>query len=130
MLAGGGATAAVALTGTGSGTTPASTPTTVAPTTPTTTTPTTSTPTTTTPTMTTPASELTGQTNPTGGGGEVGLLLISRYVKPNSVDDLDYFNHFSFLSSIEALFGLRRLGYARDPALPSFAKAQYNNYTP
>jgi hypothetical protein len=80
--------------------------------------------------MTTPASELTGQTNPTGGGGEVGLLLISRYVKPNSVDDLDYFNHFSFLSSIEALFGLRRLGYARDPALPSFAKAQYNNYTP
>jgi hypothetical protein len=107
------------------------TPTTTTPTTttPTTTTPTTTTPTTTTPTTTTtPASEQTGQTNPTGGGGEVGLLLISQYAKPNSADLLDYFNHYSLLSSIEQLFGLKRLGYARDPALPAFGKPQYNNY--
>jgi phosphatidylinositol-3-phosphatase len=100
-----------------------------APTTPTTTS-TTTTPTTTTPTTTTPASELTGQTTPTGGGGEVGLLLISQYVKPGSVDSLAYFNHYSLLSSIEQLFGLKRLGYARDPALPALAKPEYNNYTP
>ena len=97
---------------------------------PTTTTPTTTTPTTTTPTATTPASEQTGQTTPTGGGGEVGLLLITKYVKPNSTDTLDYFNHYSLLSSIEQLFGLKRLGYATDPQLPSFGKKQYNDYTP
>jgi hypothetical protein len=100
-------------------TTPASatTPTT---TTPTTTTPTTTTPTTTTPTTTTPASTGTGSTSPTGGGGQVGLLLISPYVKPNSIDVLDYFNHFSLLASIENLFGLGNLGYASDPSLPVF----------
>ncbi|HWF35324.1 MAG TPA: alkaline phosphatase family protein [Solirubrobacteraceae bacterium] len=91
-------------------------------------TPTTTTPTTTTPTVTTPASEQTGQTTPTGGGGQVGMLLISQYVKPNSTDALDYFNHCSFLSSVEQLFGLKRLGYARDAALPGFGKPQYNNY--
>jgi hypothetical protein len=105
-------------------TTTATTPTTTTPTTTTPTTPTTATPT------TTPASEQTGQTTPTGGGGEVGLLLISRYVKPNSVDSLDYFNHYSLLSSVETLFGLAHLGYARDPALTAFAKPQYNNYKP
>jgi phosphatidylinositol-3-phosphatase len=94
----------------------------------TTTTPTTTTPTTT--TTTTPASELTGQTTPTGGGGEVGLLLITKYVKAGSVDTLDYFNHYSLLSSIEQLFGLKRLGYATDAALPAFGKQQYNDYTP
>jgi len=97
------------------------------PTTPTTTSTTT---TTTTPTTTTPASELTGQTTPTGGGGEVGLLLISKYVKPNSVDTLDYFNHYSLLSSIEQIFGLKRLGYASDPRLPAFGKPEYNHYSP
>jgi len=115
---------------TGVTTTPATTvPYPIAPTT-TTPTPTTTTPTTTTPTATTPASEQTGQTTPSGGGGEVGLLLISQYVKPGSTDSLDYFNHYSLLSSIEKLFGLGQLGYAKDPALPSFGKPQYNNYSP
>jgi hypothetical protein len=48
------------------------------------------------------------------------LLLISPYVKPNSIDVLDYFNHFSLLASIENLFSLGNLGYASDPALPVF----------
>ena len=97
-------------------------------------TPTTTTPATTTPAMTapppTPASELTGQTTPTGGGGEVGLLLISKYVKKNTTDVLDYFNHYSLLSSIEKLFSLGHLGYARDPALAAFGSPQYNHYKP
>jgi hypothetical protein len=96
----------------------------IAPTTTTTTT------TTTTPTMTTPASEQTGQTTPTGGGGEVGLLLISKYVKAGSTDTQHYFNHYSLLSSIEQLLGLKRLGYATDAQLPSFGKLEYNEYTP
>ncbi len=53
----------------------------------------------------------------------MGLLLISRYVKPNSVDEVDTFNHFSLLKSIEDLFGLKPLGYARDSALPVFDSA-------
>jgi hypothetical protein len=97
--------------------------------TPTTTTPATTTPATTTPPPT-PASELAGQTTPTGGGGEVGLLLISKYVKKNSTDLIDYFNHYSLLSSIEKLFSLGHLGYARDPALTAFGSSQYNHYKP
>ena len=62
------------------------------------------------------------------GGGKVGLLLISRYIKPNSLDDVDTFNHFSLLKSIEDLFGLKPLGYARDSALPVFDAAIFNAF--
>jgi hypothetical protein len=108
------------------------TPTTTAPTTPT---PTTGTTTTTMPTSTTPATSTpttttpslgTGETNPTGGGGQVGALLISKYVKPNTNDPLDYFNHFSLLAGIEELFGLRRLAYANAPALPVWTASVFN----
>jgi hypothetical protein len=72
----------------------------------------------------TPGITLAPGTNP--GGGQVGLLLISRYVKPDSLDQVDTFNHFSLLKSIEDLFGLKPLGYARDSALPVFDAAIFN----
>jgi hypothetical protein len=109
-------------------TTTGTTTTTTTPATGTTTTPTSTTTTTTTTSTTTPTSS-GGQTTPTGGGGQVGLLLISKYVKPGSTDTLDYFNHFSLLGSIEDLFGLKHLGYARDPALPLFYGGVYNAYS-
>jgi hypothetical protein len=59
----------------------------------------------------------------------VGLLLISKYVKPGNLDVTDYFNHFSLLASIEKLFGLKRLGYAQDPLLPVFGSAVFTNYS-
>jgi hypothetical protein len=71
-----------------------------------------------------------GQVTPTGGGGKVGLLLISPYVKPNSTDILDDYNHYSLLASIESLFTLSRLGYAADPSLPVFNSVVYNGYHP
>jgi len=80
-------------------------------------------------TTTTPAST-GGQTNPTGGGGQVGLLLISQYVKPNTADLVDYYNHFSLLASIENLFGLKRLGYASDLTLPVFDQSTFNGSAP
>ena len=83
----------------------------------------------TTPTSTTPAGGLGGETTPTGGGGQVGLLLISQYVKPNSIDAIDYFNHFSLLASIESLFGLHKLGYAGAPGLSAFGAGVFNNYS-
>jgi hypothetical protein len=78
-----------------------------------------------TPTSTTPATTPGTAPEPPG-GGRVGLLLISPFVKPNSLDGTDSYNHFSLLASIEQLFGLPRIGYAADPALPVFDKAIYD----
>jgi phosphatidylinositol-3-phosphatase len=79
-------------------------------------------------TTTTPVSLGSGETTPTGGGGQVGLLLISPYVKANSTDVVDYFNHFSLLGTIENMFGLHRLGYSDAPGLPLFSTGVFNKY--
>jgi hypothetical protein len=121
------------------GTTPAGTSTTGTTTTtapaitsPTTTAPTTTTPTTTptTPTTTTTTTPVNGggQTTPTGGGGLVGLLLISSFVKPGSLENVDYYNHFSLLATIENIFGLAHLGYAGDISLPVMDAAVFNGH--
>jgi phosphatidylinositol-3-phosphatase len=115
-------------TSTAAATTTPTTTTSTTPTTATTTTPTTTT-TSTTPTTSSTASS-GGATNPTGGGGQVGLLVLSQFVKPNSLEVTDYFNHFSLLASIEKLFGLSRLGYAQDKALPVFGSNVFTNYSP
>ena len=60
------------------------------------------------------------------GGGQVGLLLISPLVKPNSSYDLGSFNHYSLLRSIEDLFALQHLGYAAGDEVPGFDEAVYN----
>jgi hypothetical protein len=53
-----------------------------------------------------------------GGGGKVGLLLISPLVIPGSVEEREYANHFTLLKTMEALFGLEPLGYAAEEAVP------------
>jgi phosphatidylinositol-3-phosphatase len=63
------------------------------------------------------------------GGGQVGLLLISQYVTPSSVDITDYYNHYSLLASIEDLFSLTRLGFASDLSLPVFDRVTYSAWT-
>ncbi len=63
---------------------------------------------------------------PSGGGGRVGMLLLSPYVLAGSVAE-GYFNHFSFLRSVEELFGLTPLGYAAEPVVQSFDETVYNN---
>ena len=65
---------------------------------------------------------------PTGGGGKVGLLLISRYITPNTVNTTGYYNHFSLFASIEDLFSLGRIGYANLPGLTTFDKTIYTAY--
>lgn len=45
------------------------------------------------------------------GGGKVGLLLLSKMIKPGNTDITDDFNHYSLLLSIENWFGTAKLGY-------------------
>ncbi len=77
----------------------------------------------------TPPPAATGPVKPSGGGGRVGLLLISPFVKAGSVEASGYYNHFSLLLSIEELLGLPPLGYAAGAALAPFGETVYNAET-
>jgi hypothetical protein len=46
------------------------------------------------------------------GGGQVGMLLLSPFIKKGGALVQDTYNHFSFLATLEQLFGLPKLGYA------------------
>jgi hypothetical protein len=74
---------------------------------------------------TTPSTCTSTPGNPPG-GGQVGILLISRYVKPDTLNDISTYNHFSLLKTIEELFSLSSLGYADDPAVPAFDAAVWD----
>lgn len=56
-----------------------------------------------------PNSPLPGIFGP--GGGRVGAVLVSPYIRPRSFNDTAY-NHYGLLCSIEDIFGLAHLGYA------------------
>ncbi|HZN15265.1 MAG TPA: alkaline phosphatase family protein [Acidimicrobiales bacterium] len=71
-----------------------------------------------------PNTPLPGITGP--GGGKVGALFVSKYVKPNTTSDVPY-NHYSFLRSMEDLFGLEHLGYASQAGLAPFGADVYDN---
>jgi hypothetical protein len=58
------------------------------------------------------------------GGGRVGAVLISKYIKRGTVSDVPY-NHYSLLKSIEEIFGLPLLGYAGQPGLVGFGSDVY-----
>jgi hypothetical protein len=68
-----------------------------------------------------PAKTLTGAPS---GGGAVGALLLSPYVKAGTTSQEPY-NHFSLLRTIEDLFGLPRLGYAGLSAVKSLEPAMF-----
>jgi hypothetical protein len=46
------------------------------------------------------------------GGGDVGAVVLSPYVKPGTVSNVPY-NHYSQLRSFEDIFGLPHIGYAQ-----------------
>jgi hypothetical protein len=71
----------------------------------------------------------TGPVKPSGGGGRVGLLLLSPFVALGTVNEGGYFNHFSLLRSIEELFELEPLGYGAEEALTVFDSTVYNAET-
>ena len=53
------------------------------------------------------------------GGGRVGAVVLSRYVKPGTLSAVPY-NHYALLRTVEAIFGLPYLGYAADEQLRVF----------
>jgi len=58
------------------------------------------------------------------GGGQVGALLLSPFVKARAVSQETY-NHFSLLRTIEDLFGLAHIGYAALAKVNSFEAALF-----
>jgi hypothetical protein len=58
-----------------------------------------------------------GQFGP--GGGRIGAVLVSPFIAPGTVSQAPY-NHYSFLRSVEDIYGLPHLGYAAAPRLRSF----------
>ncbi|HEU0251265.1 MAG TPA: alkaline phosphatase family protein [Solirubrobacteraceae bacterium] len=46
------------------------------------------------------------------GGGQVGMLLLSPFIKKGGSLVQGTYNHFSLLATVEQLFGLSKLGYA------------------
>jgi phosphatidylinositol-3-phosphatase len=59
------------------------------------------------------------------GGGQVGALLLSPFVKGGTTSQEPY-NHFSLLRTIEDLFGLKHLGYAALSHVSSFEPAIFS----
>ncbi len=55
------------------------------------------------------------------GGGVVGAVVLSRFVKPNTVSDVPY-NHYSTLRWVEDQFGAPHIGYAAASGLATFGK--------
>jgi phosphatidylinositol-3-phosphatase len=55
------------------------------------------------------------------GGGRIGAVLLSRFIKPGTVSNTPY-NHYSLLRTVEDLFALEHLGYAAEPDLQSFGR--------
>lgn len=53
------------------------------------------------------------------GGGRIGAVLLSRYIRPGTVSDVPY-NHYSMLRSVEDIFGVQHLGYAGAAGLVPF----------
>ena len=59
------------------------------------------------------------------GGGEVGALLLSPFVKPGGISQ-EPLNHFSLLRTIEDLFVLKHLGYAGAAGVSSFEPSLFS----
>jgi hypothetical protein len=62
------------------------------------------------------------------GGGRVGAVLLSPFIRPGTVSDVPY-NHYSLLRSVEVVFQLGYLGYAGRPGLTSFGPDVYTRST-
>ncbi len=59
------------------------------------------------------------------GGGRVGALLLSPYIRQGTISMVPY-NHYALLKSVEDIFNLPHLGNAGQPGLRGFGPELYN----
>lgn len=74
-----------------------------------------------------PNSALPGITGP--GGGRVGAVVLSPFVRAGTQNARAY-NHYSFLKTVENLFGLPYLGYAQPNNVPVFGPDVFGRNKP
>ena len=60
------------------------------------------------------------------GGGVIGAVLLSRYIKPGTVSMLPY-NHYATLRTIEDIFGVPYLGYSQASGLTDYSTDIFTN---
>lgn len=63
------------------------------------------------------------------GGGRIGALVLSRFIKPGTVSQVPY-NHYATLRTVEAIFGLQPLGYAAAPEMRLFGRDVFSAAAP
>ncbi len=63
------------------------------------------------------------------GGGRIGAVLLSPFIKPGTVSKRHY-NHYALLRSIEDMFGLDHLGYAAQRGLSTFGRDVFTMAAP
>jgi hypothetical protein len=63
------------------------------------------------------------------GGGRIGAIALSRFVKPGTVSAVPY-NHYSLLRTVEAIFSLPYLGYAAEADLKVFGPDVFTALAP
>jgi hypothetical protein len=64
---------------------------------------------------------------PSGGGGKVGLLMISPFVEPGTVEETEYANHFTLLKTLEKMFEVEPLGYAAEEEMPTLSPSLFKS---
>ncbi len=67
------------------------------------------------------------QIAPGAGGGVTGAVFLSPYITPGTVTTTDY-NHYSFLKTLENMWGLPLLGYANTPGLQPMSSDVFTNW--
>jgi hypothetical protein len=60
------------------------------------------------------------------GGGRTGSVVISPFVRPGSVSNVEY-NHYGLLRTVEDIFALGHLGYAGQRGLRAFGNDVFNH---
>jgi phosphatidylinositol-3-phosphatase len=63
------------------------------------------------------------------GGGRIGAIVLSRYVRPGTVSQVPY-NHYSLLHTIEVIFNLPPLGYAAASGAQVFGPDVFTSAAP
>jgi hypothetical protein len=59
------------------------------------------------------------------GGGDVGAVLVSPFIKPGT-ESKAFYNHYSLLASIDSLFSLPAIGNAAEPGTTTFGSDIFN----